>query len=386
LIRTPLRCVVVAAIVLSACRSPSGVGTQLRTTVTRTGRYPVVHVTGEPPHWQLDSIATLTDSGGVGFRQIRSVLIDPRGGVLVMSAGPAAITRFDDHGVADGLVGRVGSGPQEYQAPVGGGWLDGDLTVDDNGNGRLIRWNAKGDFVAQWFTPHACCMATMVRQAGPSHVWLLNVARQPGTHGMSRGYIRFPSTGQLDTIWYGPAPANNAGVECPWGNGNIEIFSIPFATPAFSVEPAPDGTLYELSGLDYRIAMVSPGGDTVKVLSRDVPAAPIRDQEWQDSTREYVAFRASHGASSCSRAMQRPAAKALVEAARFDDRGRLWVERNVADGVRWEVWQQGALVGSAIGGRWNRNLPIDIRTNRIAIARSSDDGGSVVVLYRVSER
>ncbi len=349
------------------------------------GKFPVIRVTGMPPIWRLDSIGTLADSGDVGFTRIMSLLIDPRGGVLVMPAKPPAIVRYSDQGKLLAVIGRAGAGPREYQRPVGGGWVDNDLIVYDPGNGRVVRWNRAGDWVAQWLAARGCCDSRMVLPAGPSHVWTYTARLGPNKTA-SRGFLRLPATGRDDTIWAPPRPPLvPVGLECPWGSGNIELFSYPFASPVYSLQPTAMANFVEVSGLDYRVAIKSKSGDTLRVLEHVTAPVPISDREWRDSTAEYRDFMSKHSGVSCNRGMDRPRAKAVVHDMQLDERGRIWVERNVASGTEWDIWDGDKLVGTARGGPRVYWSPIDIRADRMVVTRTSDDGGVVAVVYRIVE-
>ncbi len=376
------RVAALTVLALGACGRVHSVVPAMTTVVDSTGKYPVVTVTGEPPAWHLDSLGVILDSGGVGFQDIHGVLIDPRGGVLVLDRKRPALDRFDDHGTLLGVLGRAGSGPDEYRAPTAIGWIADTLAVYDPMNGRTVRWTRDGRWLGQWLTVGATGQIP-IYQAGPDHVWLLQYGVAPNGKPQ-RNFVRFPQTGANDTLW--PPPPHGDGStreECRWGKGLITFFTRPFSTPSFAVRPTSQADLAELIGRDYRVAIVSPAGDTLRVLSHSLPPVPVTDAEWHDSVADYEAFRDSVSGESCEGSMVRPATKVPVDGLELDATGRIWVQRIDSAGPVWDIWQGDTLVATARGSTRSRYDPIDIRGDRMAIVRDSDDGGKLVVVYRI---
>jgi hypothetical protein len=363
---------------------------QVTQTVDRSGRYPIIRVAGEAPRWRLDSLATLSDSG-VGFEDVKGVLIDPAGGALVLDRKRPALYRFDEQGKLLGIIGRKGSGPKEYDSPNAIGWVDKDLMLFDPGNGRVVRWNRTGDFVAQW-TFIRLTGEVPLYSAGPSNVWLRGVLRADSAK-LASAFVRLPYTGRGDTIRI-PARPNmkSLGFDCVVGYGKdsrISVFSVPFTAATFSVRPTPDANFVELGTASYRVAIKNQSGDTLKVLERTLKQVPIADTEWEDSTKKYREFRSKNPLANCEGSMARPQSKPTAIDMMTDDQGRIWVERPVENGTLLEIWKDDRIIGAipGVNRRHGTSDAIDIRGDRMAIARSNpDDGGTVVVLYKIVPR
>jgi hypothetical protein len=139
-----------------------------------------------------------------------------------------------------------------------------------------------------------------------------------------------------------------------------------------------------LDEVEYRLIILSPGGDTTNVVERPMPRAPVTDAEWSAETADYARTRAASRACSGElvRAAEKPAARALL----MDDRGRFWVERVVPGGTMWDVWEQLNLVGSVAGPRRATDVAADVRGDRLAIAREGQDGSYSVVVFRIVPR
>jgi hypothetical protein len=374
-----LLAVLTLAVIASATEAQSA---PLRTSVDTKGKYPVVRVAGEPVPWRLDSVAALRKPDGTAFSNVRSLLLDPRGGAWVVDNGEKLIHHFDELGQHVGIIGRTGSGPMEFNDPYSLAWTDDDLLLYDPGNSRIVRWTRSGRWVTQWTTMRMTGPAIRFYASGPGSAWLLQLGRRAGGK-FAPEFVRFPPHGRGDTISQperpGPAPGS---VTCRTPDGGIKYFVSPFMPPHAN-NPTPDGQFIALDGSAYRLLFIRDGGDTVRAVERAVPRAPISNAEWIDETAEYRDFRRQVPQASCQGEQIRPASKPAADAIALDDRGRVWVERTGTDGVRWEVWEGERLIASVRGPKRDADFPVDIRGDRMAVVRSTDDGGQVVVVYRI---
>jgi hypothetical protein len=157
---------------------------------------------------------------------------------------------------------------------------------------------------------------------------------------------------------------------------------VPFARPAIAFQPDRNGGMVELTGKDYRVAIKSAKGDTLRILQHDVAPVSIGNREWDSLTAEFREFKSKNPLARCTGSMTRPDRKPAATNVVVDDRGRIWVERAIASGSMWEIWEGDRIVGSVRvfpprpSGVW------DIRGDRIAMTRTDADGGIVVVFYR----
>ena len=375
-----VRHVVIAAMLVTlACGSEAANPDRPVVTIDSTGSVPVMTVTGDAPGWALDSVAALTDTGGQPFSRLRGMLLDGTG-AWVIDEGEQAIHRFGAMWSHLGVAGRVGSGPGEYQSPYALGRVDDALMLYDPGAGRVSLLDTTFQWQAQW---------PVGRLTGGSDIkfypggWLMQYARRDSS-GMLN-FTRFTRSGPTDTLWFPPNPERASGnfVECQVGGG-IRFFGTPFGAPSLLV-PTPDGEMYMLRGADYRFVRLSRSGDSSMVFVRPVDHAPITDSAWAAGTADWTEFQAAGKASSCKGSLDRPAHKPAVRSLVVDDRGRLWVERIVASGFEWDIWDHGRLVGSLTGPARDADVPVEVGDGHLGVARELPDGGQVVVIYRVRE-
>jgi|CXWL01.1.fsa_nt_gi hypothetical protein len=354
--------------------------------------YPVIRVTGEPPRWKLEPLSVIVSPDGAGFSRIYGLLVDPKGGVVIVDAKEKVIYRFSDQGKPLGTTGRVGSGPAEFRVPYAIAWMGEEMMVYDPMNSRISRWDRNGNLTGQ-LPNNARLTGQIPAFAGAGGtVWLRQGGLGPSGKYQSN-YTRISATGPRDTIWYPyvPQPAPNS--EPPKGHdgyvvcvqkGSFSWFYSPFSESAEKTVVTLDGRLLAVGGVDYRLAVMRAPGDTLKVLEHVVTRAPISDSEWKAGLREYEEHMAANSGASCSGRQVRPKAKPAIRDLATDPTGRVWVERHTAQGFLWEAWQGDKVVGSFAMPDSSRNVLTSFSADRVAFARyREEDGGYEVRMYRI---
>ena len=169
----------------------------------------------------------------------------------------------------------------------------------------------------------------------------------PGEAG--HAYIRLTPAGPQDTIRiraYAADPAT--GLVCPHQSGMISFFSVPFSGRRL-LAPAPDGRVAVAWSGDYRIAIITPAGDTVRVIERAYTAEPITDDEWTTATAEYRQFQTDSPGVRCDPlGMTRPERKAALQGLYFTHEGDLVAEVTVAGGVRYDIYDGDGVTRSTV--------------------------------------
>ena len=335
------------------------------TTVDSSPGYPVTTTTGEPPAGSIDSAMTV----GAGFDEVRSVLIDPAGGVWVLDRGARRIAHYDHRGTETATVGKVGTGDGGFADPYSLAWGGGDLMVYDPGNSRVGRWAPSGEWRGAWRAVPITggTNARFFPSGSSSSAWLFQFSflsnGQPAP-----GFARFPLTPRGDVRWVPPTErrAVQGMVICRTG-GAPRTFATPF-THGELWQPSIDGHLLYVHGSEYAIATVDSVGDTLRVVRRTLPVLAISDSEWVAASAELERYRTANP-GSCDGGFMRPGARPAVRAITLDDRGRTWVERARVGGFGWEVWRRGPT--SAVLGGIDRDPAVPIRHSAvIASARS----------------
>lgn len=343
--------------------------------------YPVMVVGGEAKAATAEIQTTIRSD----WTEVRSLLVDPAGGAWVLDHGARVVARFDDTGARVATLGRSGTGPGTYVDPYSLAWTNGDIMIYDPGASRVGRWRADGLWVGSWNAVAITggANARFFSSGSAGSAWLFQFSFLPSGQP-APAFARYPLTPRGDVRWIPPTVRGTIdGVVICQAGTEMRTFPTPF-TQGEVWHPTMNGQLYYLRGVDYRIATIDSAGDTLSAVHRRVPQAAISDAEWETATADLSAYRASNPAAQCDGGFMRPSGKAVVRALTLDDRGRLWVERVIADGAVWEVWEADRLIASVPGIMRDPAVPVDIRGNRMAVLHRAADGAAEVRVYRIS--
>jgi hypothetical protein len=372
-------CVALAVAACSGSRhTPAAAG--IRTTVDSSGSYPVTTVSGEAPMWRVDSLAVITPDSNVGFSQVRTIALDPAGGIWIPDTRERTLARFGDDGHLIETRGRVGAGPGEFRSLYAVTVFGGKLWLFDPSNARTVRWTAGGAVDSSWIWFGSLATdATLVRwypTPGGPYVY------QPRFATPRRDqFIHVPTRSSADTVAAPTPPWPKVDEEeCNGPNGSIWFWPSPFHAAPISVPYR--GRVVTTSGAEYRLASVDASGDTVALLVHDVPRAPITDQDWRDATADYRADHDTLKLSGCHGATRRYPAKPAIRAMTTDEDGRLWVERWVSAGLVWEAWRGDTVLGRLPEPRRLEGVTPSFLGDRFAVATAGPVGGVEVRLYR----
>lgn len=339
------------------------------------------------PRWRLEPIATLGGPADTGWTRLKDVVADAHGTMYVLDEGAAQIRVFDSSGAPLRVIGRKGAGPAEFGEAygMGIGWLGDTLAVLDPGNGRLARLTSTGGWVGAWPAKRITGRDVRLRQSGLA---VYAPDWRPAGGKPQSLLVRYTASGAGDTLVMPDRPADQPGaIVCP-AAGAIRFFAIPFAYGILSV-PGPAGELVTARSDAYRIAVVSPTGDTLRTISGDVAPLAVSDSEWSAGLAEYREFREKNPAASCdpaspARVRLKPVLRNLV----FDDAGALWVERRADDGDVLDVFDRaGKLIGTLSAPTHDADIPIYVRGDRLyTITVDEATGAQAVNAYRVVRR
>jgi hypothetical protein len=373
---------VAATALVSGCDSaPAAPSGGVTYQVDSSGGVPVTMVSGAAPEWTLDSLAVIRADPEVGFSAVRSMALDPRGGIWVADTRENRVSRWGDDGNWIEDRGRVGSGPGEFRVPASIAVHQNGLYVHDVGNARVVRFDLVGSADTSWrvggrVSGDAMTVRFYPNPDGPLIFDALRTATPPRT--------LFLGVDSRDSLFAPPREnrANDAKV-CPIGDG-IRFFSSPFAPYP---RTAPIGTEVVESAGDgrYRLSWHDGAGTLGRVVERDAPRAPVTDAEYQTETADWRAFNDSLGSPPCDGEMVRYKEKPSVRALLPDADGRLWVEQERPDGVWYEVWAGDSLVAQVVAPERSLRVPPVMRGDRLAVAQELPDGGLEVRLFRINE-
>lgn len=369
-------------ILLLACGGPvDDAAPAFARRVDTTGPFPVTTVAGEPERWALESLVVVRPEPTVGFAAVRSIALDPAGGVWVGEMQEKRLLHYGDDGRLIERRGRRGMGPGEFSSPFAVTVHRGALLLFDPNAARVTRWAPDGTLDSTWSEPGATMGGSEVHwYPAPDGPRIWQHVRRDGVR--LDAFLRIPPTGAQDSILgpYGPWPEVPTEV-CPDDEGNTWIWPSPFH-PVHVRAPSLGGRAVNV-GTDYRIAIMNAAGDTLRVLARDVPRAPVTDADWLAGTAESRGGHDTVNVSGCTGEQVRYAYKPAIQQLAADEDGRLWVQREAVEGTVWEAWRGDTLVGKvAAPPQWGLSRP-SFLGDRVAVLQAGPEVGYQVGIYRI---
>lgn len=375
---------------LAACGGPPGAATSAAVIDTVGG---VVHVRNpaEAPAWRAEPFVRIGAEGMAAgaaqpdeFGHVSGVVAGPDGSVYVADGLGPDIRVFGPDGAYTSTIGRKGSGPGEFESLASIGWLGDTLVATDYANGRVGLLTAAGDWVGQ--LPWLALTGTVrILPAGPRDVYyygpLPEARRQPRRF---IGWIRLTPDGPVDTLaipYLEDAPPSAVRCDFP---GGLSVFDIPFA-PRLKSAPAPGGHVARAWSADYRVAITTADGDTLRLVERNVDPVPVQDEEYEAGLADYREARDRTPGMRCpSSPTQRMAVKPAIANLFFDQEGRLVVERYTAMGTAFDLYdEQGRIRGTTEAPPYDERVGPYFRGDRLYVVQRDSLGVQYVVGYQI---
>ena len=299
------------------------------------------------------------DDPDLGFTNISAVSTGNDGLLYVLERAEREV-RVYDNGALVRRFGRGGSGPGEFQMPIGMGLLGDTVWVMDWGNQRISLFNRNGSYINAYSTPSIMLeprpgINIMLRAAGlaPDGTltgsWAIMIPEDPPTDTIRIPVVRMDTTGAvIDTIryqrWAFPQ-SNRAEV----GGRSLPVPAAP-ATDEI-VTDAPGGGLFTVerplattaaSG-EFTVTRATAAGDTLYSRSfhyRPHPwsAAAIDSLiASRDGTLESMAVDIQAGREAMRKAISLPDFQPGIRSATAGSDGSLWLrsENAASADVRW---------------------------------------------------
>ena len=380
--RIAILCAALAAAACTATERPSVPGA--RTTVDTIAGVPHVANAGTPATWRLEPLLDVAEAGGEPFGRLTGVTGTAAGDVYAADALARRIYHFAPDGRFVAALGREGGGPGEFRSMRSLAWVGPHLATLDAGNGRvtLVGTDGAPGPDVRWLALTGTGFG--LEQTAPGEAYAPLPVFSPERRSTStQVYLRLTAAGVADTLAGRRIAAEGraTGVVCE-GERGIHFFSVPDSPRPYAGRAPGRRTVLGETG-HYRLAVVGPAGDTVRVVTRDGANPPFTDAEWAATREDWAEFQERVRGTRCDPAdITRPASKPAFAEIFFDDRARMWVEAYDRAGFRFDVFDStGALVGelpapardrsvtpAVLGGRLHYVAldSLDVQTLRVA--------------------
>ena len=338
--------IVAFAAALMACEASPTPETEARVRVDTVDGVPHV-ISGDPGAWGEGESWTLPDSGVVigvmdgaaeeVLGEVAGVAVDEEGRIWVADDQAKEIRVFDPDGVFLRVVGREGEGPGEFRNLSGLARAPGGVAALDGVLARVTVFDAEGGVVRSFRLERPY----MILMAGAPMAFDQAGRFFDRTHLSTR-----PPTDSIGVVTYSPAgePVDTALIAAIEPDALLverdgrPIFSFPrpFA-PRASLAFGPDGTVYLARGDRYRVDVLSPAGDTLRVIRREIAPRPVSAEE-RDAAMAAIAERYEEVGQKAPAGIALPETKPAIEALRVDRAGNLWVLTHSGTGETYLEW------------------------------------------------
>jgi hypothetical protein len=283
-------------------------------------------------------IGRVEGGGPETFGDVRGIEAGPDGTIYVLDYQASEVRAFAPDGAHRATLTRLGEGPGELRQA--NGLLfdpDGTLWVQDHGARMLIGLDSErgGERVRHpMIVPGFGYVwdAAMDREGVFRQRWSRRVAGDAPDltatgvqEGTSMAYVKSfdPRTQAYDSVDLGLQTSRSYRIAI--ANGQM-VVGVPFGASMFAaIDPL--GNVWTAGSGSYRVARISPAGDTTLILEVDEPPLPLTAAD-RDAWAEGMASTFER-APQARRELEAllPQVKPVLSALLTDDEGRLWVGR-----------------------------------------------------------
>jgi len=275
----------------------------------------------EPDTMVITSVDTLgNELGGTPdvFAMIVEAAYTQEGNVAVLDAGKITLQVFSADGAELLAIGRKGSGPGEYQLPLGLAVTDYGFVLSDISGGKLLRYDNYGEFIDEitGFFP-----IPPVRIKGAGDRFLATDIFMDVSEGelpsISMDFVAF-SEGSDPVLVYESYPMDmNSGMV------NSD------EAPSFAFAAGPDGEAYIalLSDSMFQLSGYGPQGEHLLAIEEEWDRIPLSQEELEEEEMS-ISLSIENGESTLgtSRNRRTDTHRNIIEDIGVDCSGNVWVQ------------------------------------------------------------
>ena len=318
--------------------------------------------------------------------QVAGVALDDDGRIWVGDTQASEVRIFSPTGEFERRVGRSGEGPGEFRnisgltrAPDGMAVLDGQL-------GRVTIFDEAGEVVRSFRLerPYMILQYDAVMAFDDDGRFYDQGRLSSAPRIDSLGVITYSPQGVVtDTALIAVVEEDMLVVENSAGLPMMS-FPRPYA-PRSAMAIGPDGTTYFSRGESYRIAVMSPAGDTLRVIRRTVQPRTVSAEERDSAIAQVRSRFESAGGAQAPRQIEIPDTKPVIADLEVDARGNLWVLNQPPAGATVMEWSVHDPDGRYLGAIAVPAMYVmDIGEDYVAGVRYGEMGVGEVVVHRIT--
>lgn len=345
--RTPL-ILALAALTAGGCADGDDLAAGARVTIDTIDGVPHV-ISDNQGAWERgDPWRVPADSGLIigqaegpevySFGRISGLTVGEDRRIYVGDTQALEVRVFSPDGTFQTRFGREGAGPGEFTNISGLGRAPDGIAVLDGDQGRVSVFSPDGEFLRSFRIrrPYRIYeqFAVMGFDGEGRFFDRARLSAAPGVDSM--GVIVFsPDDEVTDTILVAVIEEDPLVVE----RDGVRIMSFPRPlAPRPSLAIGPGGGIHFARGDEYRVVVLSPEGDTLRVLRRELQPRPVSAGERDSAMAMIDDLYQQAAGTTAPRGIELPSVRPLIGTLRVDRAGNLWVGAAADPGSQRLEW------------------------------------------------
>ena len=266
-----------------------------------------------------DTLGAESGEGCDVFAFVVEAAYTPQGNIAVLDAGKICLKEFSPSGEELLSIGRQGSGPGEYQMPIGMAVLDGGYVISDIAGAKIIRYDSAGTFLDELTGFFPIPPARIKGYTGMDFLAADIIMDLEGDEG---------PTASVDLVAYADSSTPSMTFRSyPMDMIGGRINSDNGASLAFAAGPSAEAYLVVLSDSMFVLAGFSADGSEILSIAREYDRIPLTEEELEDEELD-ISLTIHNGETSLGTDRHRTTAthRNIIEGLGVDQDGNIWVE------------------------------------------------------------
>ena len=284
------------------------------------GTHPVDQMTNEPDTLAITAFDTLgTEMGDTPdvFAFIVDAAYTPDGNVAVLDAGKIVLQVFTSSGEELFTVGRKGSGPGEYQLPIGLAVTDYGFVLSDISGGKLLRYDTSGELIDE-ITGFFPVPPVRIRGAGDRFLAtdiFMNVS-DGDLPSVSMDFVAFSDSVDPVLVFESHAMDMNGGM----------VNSDAAPSFAFASGPSEEAYIVLISDSLFKLTGYTAGGEQILLMEEEMDRIPLSQEEMEEEEMSIsLTIENGESALATSRNQRTDTHRDIIEGLGVDAEGNIWV-------------------------------------------------------------